>query len=108
MITRNGIYYDLTLSHYKYEVNGLTFYFSSQRYLKNFKQKLEENRDVINYSLTKRFGIDICVNTLADIVLYKKIEKRGFRIVTGKGVELCQENIICGGATVTTKNCGQQ
>lgn len=104
MISRNGIVYDLTVSPYRYNKDGLTFVFSSQLHLDKYKAKLKENRDIINYSLTKRFNFAVNVSPLADIVLYRKIETRGFLIVTNEGKTLCQTNIIFDGGKVTMQN----
>lgn len=103
MISRNGVVYDLSVSSYRHTVGGLTYVFSSKLHLDKFKKKLKENRDIINYSLTKRFNIMVDVSQLADIVLYRKIETRGFLIVTGEGNELCQNNITYGGGEVTIR-----
>ena len=62
--------------------------------------KLEENRDILNYSLTRRFNIHVDIKELADVVLYRKIETRGFLIVTSEGIELCQKRITYGGGQV--------
>lgn len=109
MRTRNGIYYDLAKSNYKYSDNGLTFVFSSRLHLDKFTRKVKENRQRINLSLTKRFNIDIDVSTLADIILYKKVETRGFLIVCNEGFELWEkEHITFAGGTVTKRNCNGQ
>ena len=100
MISRNGVVYDLNVSSYRCTVGGLTYVFSSKLHLDKFKKKLKENRDIINYSLTKRFNITVDVSQLADVVLYRKIETRGFLIVTGEGNEICQNNITYGGGEV--------
>ena len=104
MISRNGVVYDLSVSSYRHTVGGLTYVFSSKLHLDKFKKKLKENRDIINYSLTKRFNIAVDVSQLADVVLYRKIETRGFLIVTGEGNELCQNDITYGGGEVTIQN----
>ena len=108
MITRNGVVYDLTLSTFKYKNGDLTFVFSSKLHLDKFKKKLKENRDIINYSLTKRFNIHVDVSELADIVLYRKIETRGFLIVTSEGKELCQKSIQFVGGKATLRNSNEQ
>ena len=105
MLTRNGVCYDLTLSTFRTTVNGLTFVFSSKPHLDKFVNKVNENRDIVNYSLTRRFNVAVDVSQLADIVLYRKIETRGFLIVTNEGIELCRENLKYVGGTVTFKNC---
>lgn len=108
VITRNGVCYDLTISSYRHTVNGLTFVFSSKLHLDKFKKKLKENRDIINYSLTKRFNIHVDVSELADVVLYRKIETRGFLIVTSEGNELWQNNLKFVGGKVTLQNSNEQ
>lgn len=100
MISRNGVVYDLSVSSYRYTIGNLTFVFSSKLHLDKFKKKYKGNRDIINYSLSKRFNLKVNVAQLADVVLYRKIETRGFLIVTGEGKELCQNNITYIGGEV--------
>ncbi|MBQ8426181.1 MAG: hypothetical protein IJX16_00250 [Clostridia bacterium] len=104
MITRNGVCYDLNISSYRCKVDNLTFVFSSKLHLDKFKKKYKENRDIVNYSLTKRFNINVDVSQLADVVLYRKIETRGFLIVTATGEELCQNQMVFVGGKVTPPN----
>lgn len=104
MLSRNGVCYDLEKTHYKTTVNGLTFMFSSRLHLEKFKAKLYENRRTINNSLSKRFSLSIDVSQLADIVLYKKVETRGFLIVTNEGNNLWLENLQFVGGTATQRN----
>lgn len=105
MISRNGVCYDLDVSMYRHKIGNLTYVFSSQLHLDKFKKKLKENRDIINYSLTKRFNIQVNVSQLADIVLYRKIETRGFLILSNDGNKICQnENIKYHGGEVTIQS----
>ena len=83
MLTRNGIAYNFDISPYKATVNyskddSITFTFSSELYKEKFLTKLDENRSIINNSLSKRFGFDIVNDKLSDIKLYSSTEKRGF------------------------------
>lgn len=94
MCTRNGIYYDLTNSPYRVIVNGFTFVFSSQMHLDKFIKKIKENRDIMNYSLSKRFKIKVKLITVPDLVLYRKIEGRGFLVLNPEGVEITAEEFI--------------
>lgn len=105
MLTRNGVCYDLERSSYRCTIDGLTFVFSSRLHLDKFKAKYREHREIIANSLTRRFNIAVDVYRLADIVLYKKIETRGFLIVTHEGIKLWQENIIYVGGTAIHKSC---
>lgn len=104
MYSRNGVCYDLPKSAYRLTVNGLTYVFSSQLHLDKFKNKYRENRDIVNYSLSKRFNINVDVSQLADIVLYRKIETRGFLIVNNEGTNLWHENLRFVGGKVTHRN----
>lgn len=98
MLTRNGITYNLKLSPYEHIIkysNGETikYKFSSVLYREKFITRLNENRETINNSLSKRFGIELNNNVLCDLKLYSCIEKRGFLVETKEGNYECL-NII--------------
>lgn len=101
MRTRNGVYYDLNKSIYKHTCNGLTFIFSSRLHLNKFIDRQKEHRKAINASLSNRFNIMVDFPLLADIVLYRKIETRGFLVIDKEGNKLCQRHLKCGGESVT-------
>lgn len=103
-MTRNGIVYRLELSPYIATIENITYYFSSINHLEKFMEKLYENRELISCSLSKRFGVNVNVNILSDIVLYSKVETRGF-FIKYKGVFYsCKKDIILSGATMMKKN----
>lgn len=104
MMTRNGIVYNLNLSPYIFGINDTMFCFSSKNHLEKFTEKLQENRELISYSLSKRFGFNINVTLLADINLYAKVESRGFLIKHRGESYTCKKDIILSGATLTKKN----
>lgn len=108
MITKNGVCYDLNISSYRLNVGGLIYVFSSQLHLDKFKKKYKENRDIVNYSLGKRFNLSIDVSKLSDIVLYRKIESRGFLIIDVEGNKLCQKSLQFVGDKVIPKNSSEQ
>ena len=97
MLTVRGIAYDLDLSPYKSEIiynqEKITFKFSSKMYESKFNDKLVENRNKISTSLSNRFGFNISNDLLSDIILYSKIEKRGFLIISEKEKYRCLNNI---------------
>lgn len=103
MITRNGVCYDLKQSPFKHKINNIVFVFSSQMHLDKFKKRLKENKEIINYSLSKRFNLDVDVEELANIVLYKKIETRGF-LIEIEGNEVCQKEIRYAGGNLIQTN----
>lgn len=91
--TRNGIYYNLKKSEYTVEVNNIKYFFSSQRHLEKFLEQLEENREILAYSLYKRFKVWVSADELFDLVLYNKIESRGF-LIEIEGVDYeCLESL---------------
>lgn len=118
-ITRNNIVLDLNISPYyekinyyrggKFKItdieesNNITFVFSSELYLKKFIEKLHVNRTKINESLSTRFGINIKCDVIADLRLYKSIEKRGFLILANGEKVTCLENIILDGNNLIAK-----
>lgn len=103
MISRSGVYYNLALSEYRVKRLGVTYVFSSKLHMEKFTERVLENRSNINQSLSKRFKIDINVDILADIVLYSKIENRGFLILNEENEEITPENVIFKGGKALIK-----
>jgi hypothetical protein len=93
MQTRNGIYYNLKESSYKLKVDNLEFFFSSKKYLRKFYESYSNNREFLKSSLYNRWGFYVEANTLYDIVLYSKIEKRGFYLKMNGDEYSCLENV---------------
>lgn len=84
-LTRSGITYNLTTSPYIVELKYrddlvIKYYFSSELYVNKFNEKLEKHNTSIKNSLSKRFKIEINLDELSDILLYSKVETRGFFI----------------------------
>ena len=109
LLTKSGVAYDLTISPHKYKViydnnEVLIFTFSSKLYLSKFNDKLNEHREKVNQSLSKRFGFEVEYNQLCDIKLYSSIEKRGFLIDNTKERFECLSTIKLDGNNLTTKN----
>lgn len=100
-LTRDNIAYDFNISPHKhivcYEDEDITFIFSSNLYKEKFKARLEENRTIINDSLSKRFGVRIINNKIADLRLYQNIEKRGFLLYKGPVKIECLKDITLNG-----------
>lgn len=103
MLTRNGICYDLPNTPYRVKVDGVIYHFSSELYRVKFIEKRLEHRQQLNASLSSRFNMEIETGNFADIILYRKIEKRGF-LIYDEVNERCQNNIRCGGVIVTYKS----
>ena len=104
MLTRNGVCYDLQMSPYRLEIDGLIYVFSSKNHLLKFKYKRIEHSETINESLSRRFNVDVYVQQLSDVVLYSKIETRGFLILTKAGEALCKKEIKFDGGKMMKRN----
>lgn len=107
-LTRSGVAYDLKMSPHKLVVkygehDFLTYIFSSEFYKNKFSEKMYKNREEINESLTKRFGITIRCDKLADIKLYSRTEKRGF-FIQGKEDYECLEHIRLDGGSLMNRS----
>lgn len=119
MRTRNGIYKNLEESHWiycaVYEEDNIWYHFSSQLYMQKFAEQINKHRENINESLSNRFKFNIRHNILADIHLYKTIEKRGFFITTKDGglswqnfQKLDGQNLIIENSSVKEKTITQK
>ena len=81
MKTVRGIVYKLKDSDYKYNYKGLSFYFSSKFYLDKFVNNVENYVENEILKFENRYKVQIGLEILLCIAYYKRIEKRGFRIV---------------------------
>ena len=97
MKTKNGIYLDLKESEYKINYNGLIYYFSSELYMYKFKNNVKQFIIEETAKLKAKYKINIYLDTMITLSFYKKIEKRGFRILykeNEKTIELTQDVLI--------------
>lgn len=97
MKTINGIYLNLKESEYKLNYNGLIYYFSSKLYMNKFKNNVKQFIVEETAKLRTKYKINIYFDTMLTIAYYKKIEKRGFRIVykiNEKETELSEEVLL--------------
>ena len=91
-MTRNGIEYDLKKSPFIIEIDGVIFHFSSKWHKLKFTQDYKINRDKIRDALFNKFSIYVTADNLADVVLYSKIETRGFLLEIA-GEEICRSTL---------------
>lgn len=110
-LTRSKIAYNLHISPHKLRVEYggsesycIEYVFSSELYKNKFMEKRNTNREQIEKSLSNRFGIEIKCDVLADLKLYRAIEKRGF-LLYRNGVEVvCENKVTLDGVTLTIKS----
>lgn len=81
MKTKNGVELNLKESNYCFEFNHAVFYFSSKFNLCRFKNSVETFIEMEHAKIINRYKVNINLKLYLAISLYKKIEKRGFRIV---------------------------
>ena len=83
--TEKGIYHNLRESKYVISNSEVTFYFSSKFYLNKFMNGYKEHREKFQNKMKNLLqDSPYNVSTLADIKLYKTIEKRGFFVRFGR------------------------
>lgn len=74
------VYNDLNESNYTFKYDDLVFYFSSQFYLEKFiKEHLQFIKDE-TMKLKIKFKCTIYCDEMILLLLYKRIEKRGFKV----------------------------
>lgn len=80
--------YDLNESGYFYQIGYYIFYFSSafnrDRFISRFPNFVKEETN----KLRVKYHVNIDLTDYLQVVFYKKIEKRGFRVLT------CRNNDI--------------
>lgn len=92
MRTAKGIYWDLEESNYCFKFEGIEYYFSSMFYLNKFKNNVERFITEETTKLEIKYKILIDFRIYLAISYYKKVEKRGFRIITDN-IEI-NENLL--------------
>lgn len=75
------IYYDLNLSNYKLDYKRFTFIFSSKFYINKFQKEIENYVDIEDKKLYSKYKIILEDKEYLALSLYKKIEKRGFKVL---------------------------
>lgn len=75
------IYNDLNESNYTFKYDDLVFYFSSQFYLEKFTREYSQFLKDETMKLKIKFKCNIYCDEMILLLLYKKIEKRGFKVL---------------------------
>ena len=78
--TKCGVYYNLTESEFYYCMGEITFYFSSKSHLQKFIDRLPITKTEMNVLIERKWKLHTNFNFVAALVLYLKIETRGFYI----------------------------
>ena len=75
------IYNDLNESNYTFKYDDLVFYFSSQFYQEKFTREFKQFLKDETMKLKVKFKCNIYCDEMILLLLYKKIEKRGFKVL---------------------------
>ena len=81
MPSKRGIYYNLDESIYSFDYDNLKFYFSSRFYLDKFKKEYIGYLKIETLKLQSKYKCILYSDEMILLDLYKKIEKRGFRVL---------------------------
>lgn len=81
MKTVRGIYHNLEESEYVFDYDNLKFVFSSKLYLEKFIGNYKEYLKDETAKIESEFKVTIYADEFLLINLYRKIEKRGFRVL---------------------------
>ena len=87
------VYNDINESNYTFKYDNVVFYFSSKFYQEKF---IREYSDYLKDEIMKlkiKFKCNIYCDEMILLLLYKKIEKRGFKVLY-KGKELIENYYI--------------
>lgn len=74
------VYKNILDSDYAFNFQRFTFYFSSKFYIEKFKKELYNYIDIERLKLNNKYGVELESTEYLALSLYKKIEKRGFRV----------------------------
>lgn len=81
MKSKRGVYLDIYESDYYYDLDGVRYYFSSQLYLNKFKDNVMNYVNENSIKLKLRYKINLNFDLFLTLSYYRKVEKRGFRVV---------------------------
>lgn len=94
MKSKRGVYLDIFESDYYYDLDGVRYYFSSQLYLNKFKDNVINYVNENSIKLKLRYKINLNFDLFFTLSYYKKVEKRGFRVVDISTEKTISKDII--------------
>lgn len=95
MKTKRGIYLNIEDSDYYYDLDGIRYYFSSEFNLGRFKDRVLNYVNEENIKLKLRYKVNVNFDLFFTISYYRKIEKRGFKVVDlSNNRKITKETII--------------
>lgn len=101
IMTKNYVEYNLEVSPFKFETNGIEFVFSSLSHREKFIKKADQAIKEVNDSLSKRFNMTVDTQHIGLIRLYTQIETRGFLFYFNDEVFTCLNQVKFVGRILT-------
>lgn len=92
-MSQRGICYDLDLSPYVVDVDGVKFFFSSKIHEEKFLAGIDACISQFELKFEKRYGIKCSFKLLPLFKLYQNIESRGF-CIKKSGVKLWPDQMV--------------
>lgn len=74
--------YDLNNSEYISKIHDYLYYFSSEFNLNRFNEGVYDFVKIETNKLKARYHVNINISDYLTLVFYKRIEKRGFKVLT--------------------------
>ena len=74
------VFYDLNESEYKLDYKRFTFVFSSKFYIDKFKKEIDNFINIEDKKIYSKYKVILDTEEYLALSLYKKIEKRGFKV----------------------------
>lgn len=86
---KSKIYYDITKSPFFTDYENFKLYFSSANNLRKFKLQIDDYINEQAFYISNRYEHINCVfNELFILAFYKRLEKRGFKVIYKGNIEL--------------------
>lgn len=78
---RSIVYNDISKSNFEYLMCGLKFYFSSEFNKKRFVNGCENYINEETNKLQNKYRVDLTIDSELAVAFYKKVEKRGYKVI---------------------------
>ena len=86
---------DLDNSNFKASYKGLTYVFSSECNKLKFENRIEDYIKQETLKIKSMYSqLNINFDLFLSIALYKKIEKRGFKIITDDNIDISKDTLF--------------
>lgn len=74
------VFYDLNESTYRLDYKRFTFIFSSKFYIDKFKKEIDNFVNIEDKKIYSKYKVILDTTEYLALSLYKRIEKRGFKV----------------------------